>query len=229
MSDTSDAILVPAAWMWEQRDKLSADPKQVKLEISKSLHLRVLKGKGNPIDLRPFHEQFDMLNPSAAAISAPTEQKRTSDKHSTLQGMLLEIGNLRGYQTYCPNKAPKFRNKPLGQIATIESVPEFPGLSNDIIRQIDVIWFDKLFPAHAFEVELTTGIWSGLVRLAELRRLNTVFHVVTDGDSRAFRRRVAGDIFSEIVARCHHASEDEVRELMEAEAHTHELRKRLVL
>ena len=82
---------------------------------------------------------------------------------------------------------------------------------------------------HAFEVELTTGIWSGLVRLCEFRRLNTVFHVVTESDVKAFKRRVAGDVFAEIMERCHHANAIDIRELYETEARLGKLRRKSLI
>ena len=68
-----------------------------------------------------------------------------------------------------------------------------------------------------------------MVRLGELRRLNAVFHVVTNDVVGAFKRRVAGDIFAEIVNRCHHANATEIRELYEVESRVSELRRKLNL
>jgi hypothetical protein len=194
LSDTSEALLVPAQWMWQQRDKLSASPKQVKLEITKSLQLRLVKGAGDPIDLSVFRERYELLDSSSELAPAKRQSAFSRDAHAEIQGMLLEVGNSRGYATFCPNKSPRFKSKSLGEIATTKEIPEFPGLNNDIIRQIDVIWLARSFPVHAFEVEFTTGIWSGLVRLGELRRLNTTFHIITDDDGKAFKRRIKGDV-----------------------------------
>ena len=36
--------------------------------------------------------------------------------HSILQGRLLEIGNIRGYYTYCPDKSKKFNEKKLEEM-----------------------------------------------------------------------------------------------------------------
>jgi hypothetical protein len=227
--DTLDALIVPAQWMWEQREKLASNAQQYKVEIEKSLHMRVFKGAEEPISLALYHERFELLGTSSALIPLKPEPKKLSNKHAHLQGLLLEIGNMRGYQTYSPNKSPRFNGKPLGEIATAKEFPEFPGLGNNIVRQIDVIWLDKLFPIHAFEVELTTGIWTGLVRLAELKRLNTQLHVITDIDDRAFRRRVSGDIFSDILARCHHANASEIEELYETEVKLRSIAKNLYL
>lgn len=228
-SDSSEALLVPAKWMWDQRDRLSADIKQYKVELDKAFRLKLLKDAGGPIDMSSFHEKLEILSPSSTSAPDKPVSKAVSDKHSELQGMLLEVGNVRGFQTYCPNKSPRFKNRPLGEISTVKTFPEFPGLNNDIVKQIDVIWLDRSFPLHAFEVELTTGIWSGLVRLGELRRLYTVFHVVTNDDGKGFRRRAAGDIFTEIIDRCHHANESEIRELFDVETRLGALRKKLSL
>lgn len=214
-ADTLQTLLIPARWMWDQREKLNADARQFKLLVDKSCRVSVLKKAGEPLDLGVFLERYEILTPSAAITSAKHDSRAELNKHSELQGMLLQIGNVRGAQTYCANKSPRFKGKPLGEIATVKELPEFPGINYDMVRQIDVIWLDKSFPVHAFEVELTTGIWSGLVRLGEFRRLNTVFHVVTESDEKAFKRRVAGDIFAEMIDRCHHANAVEIRELYE--------------
>ena len=143
--------------------------------------------------------------------------------------MLLEIGNARGVQTYCANRSPRFKGTTLGDIATVKALAQFPGINNEIVRQIDVIWLDGSFPIHAFEVELTTGIWSGMVRLGELRRLNTVFHIVTESDEKAFKRRASGDIFAGFINRCFHADVSEIRELYEKELRVDELSRKLHL
>lgn len=227
LADTLEALMIPAEWIWHRREKLSADSKQFKLEIDKSLRLKLPKGSEGSADLAGFRERLELLDTSAGVVIPKREPKAVTDRHSDVQGMLLEIGNSRGFETYCPNKSPRFRSKSLGEIASSAVFPDFPGINNEIVRQIDVIWLERSFPVHAFEVEFTTGIWSGLVRLGELRRLNTVFHVITDGDGKAFRRRIAGDIFTDLVERCHHANATDVRELYEAELITSSLRKKL--
>ncbi len=228
-SDSLETLLIPARWMWEQREKLNADAKQFKLLVDRSSRVAVLKEAGQPLDLSAFRDCYDILSTSPAIAPVKQGSKAEVNKHCELQGMLLEIGNARGAQTYCANRSPRFKGKPLAQIATVKELPQFPGINYDMVRQIDVIWLDKSFPVHAFEVELSTGIWSGLVRLGELRRLNTVFHVVTESDEKAFKRRVAGDIFAEIIGRCHHANAIDIRELYETETRVERLRRTLYL
>jgi hypothetical protein len=229
LADTSEALLVPARWMWDRRNRFSADEKQFKLEVDKQLRLWTPKGAGKSVDLTEFREQFAVLR-TDASISPPQDApKPVQAKHAALQGMLLEIGQVRGFDTFTPNRSSRFKNKTLGEIASVGSLPTYPGINNNIVRQIDVLWLDRSFPTHAFEVELTTGIWSGLVRLGELKRLATAFHIVTDSNEGAFKRRIAGDIFSEIVTRCHHASASDVQRLYEGEVRVAELRAKLSL
>jgi len=228
-SDTREALFVPARWMWGQREKLNANAKQFKLQVDKSCRAGVLKDTGGPIDLSDFRERYDLLATAAPVTSTERIAKDEPIGHSDIQGMLLEIGNARGFKTYSADRKPLFKGKALGDIATASELPQFPGVNYEIVRKIDVVWLDRQFPTHAFEVELTTGIWPGLVRLGEFRRLNTVFHVVTNDHAGAFRRRVAGDIFAEIVNRCHHANAAEIRELYRVESRAYELRRELSL
>jgi hypothetical protein len=229
LADTSEALLVPARWMWDRRSSFSADGKQFKLELDKQLRLRTPKGSRKSTDLTDFREQFTILRIDAAITPPQVESKPVQAKHAALQGMLLEIGRIRGFDTFTPNRSFRFKNKALAELATMASLPSYPGINNNIVRQIDVVWLDKSFPTHAFEIELTTGIWSGLVRLGELKRLATAFHVITDGNDGAFKRRIAGDIFSDIVNRCHHSSAMDLERLYEGELRVAELRARLAL
>ena len=52
----------------------------------------------------------------------PKPQSKEQEKeqtHYSIQGMLLEIGNVEGFDTYSPNKNAIFDNKPLLQIMTL--------------------------------------------------------------------------------------------------------------
>ncbi len=108
--------------------------------------------------------------------------------HSVIQGRLIEIGNVRGFQTYSPDKSRKFNKKQLQEITTLKSCPELQWADYNTIRSIDVIWFREVskgfYPEYAFEVELSTGVWSGFGRLASLKEYNTKFYVVTNENKR---------------------------------------------
>jgi len=99
--------------------------------------------------------------------------------HSLVQGMLVELGNLLGYDTYSANQSPTYRDTTIGELATLEDLPDFT--SKRILntaRQIDVIWLEDEFPICCFEVEHSTDVTKGLLRMHQLSRFQTQFFIV---------------------------------------------------
>jgi hypothetical protein len=96
--------------------------------------------------------------------------------HGIAQGMLVTLGKIYGYETFAPlhdQRTRKFQGKPLSNFVTVADCTDiFKGPNLSKIRDIDALWFDEddygLFPTHAFEVELTTGVKSGLDRLLKI-------------------------------------------------------------
>jgi hypothetical protein len=143
-----------------------------------------------------------------------------------LQGRLLEIGTIRGYQTFCPNKSKVFNGKPLGQIATLNTCPDLQFSDYNLLRQIDVLWFrekaEKYIPEYAFEVELSTGTWSGVGRLATLLDYsNTNLYVVSD-ESQKYNQVIRS--FADYKSRYKHIATYLIGELYAAERNLRELR-----
>jgi hypothetical protein len=108
--------------------------------------------------------------------------------HNVIEGRLLEIGNIRGYHTYCPDKSKTFNKRKLADVATLKSCPELQYAEHDSLRKIDVVWFREankgFYPEYAFEVEISTGVWSGYGRLASLKDYNTRLYIVTNEEKR---------------------------------------------
>ena len=99
--------------------------------------------------------------------------------HSLVQGMLVELGNLLGYDSYSANQSPTYRDTTIGELATLEDLPDFT--SNRILntaRQIDVIWLEDEFPICCFEVEHSTDVTKGLLRMHQLSRFQSQFFIV---------------------------------------------------
>lgn len=101
---------------------------------------------------------------------------------------MLEIGNIRNYTTYCPDKSKTFNKRRLDDIASLKQCPQLQFTDYKSVKNIDVIWFRKInngyYPDYAFEVELTTGVWSGFGRLASFREYNTKLFVITNDDKK---------------------------------------------
>jgi hypothetical protein len=82
--------------------------------------------------------------------------------HSYYQGLLVLIGNLRGFTTFVPNqdKNKLCVNQPLYELRSIQKIPRFSHYS--LVRRaqtIDVLWFnERQMPNGFFEVEHSTDI-----------------------------------------------------------------------
>lgn len=125
------------------------------------------------------------------------------DSHSNAEGALLELGNLLGFDTYvtADDRNKEFRGKLLSKTATLQEMPEDcipPGIKNTV-RHIDVIWFEEKFPRYCIEVEHSTDITHGLLRLYRLKELKTSFMVVAPtGAQDKFEREVKKAPFDSI-------------------------------
>lgn len=101
--------------------------------------------------------------------------------HGYVEGMLIEIGNLKSYQTYTPDKNIIFNGEPLSDLIAYDEIPKFTYQDIlNVVRQIDVIWFKDRFPYLTFDIEFSTQISMALVRANELRNFKSTFYVVAD-------------------------------------------------
>lgn len=104
--------------------------------------------------------------------------------HSYYQGLLVEIGNLKKYETFVPSqdKNKKFLGKTLGEISSQENFYQFG--YDHIMRKaktIDVSWFNvRKMPSVLFEVEHSTDIQNSLLKFVELQDYNANFFIVAD-------------------------------------------------
>lgn len=104
--------------------------------------------------------------------------------HSEVQGILLELGNLLGYDTYIADPSKTYNGKTLGDLSTLKKIPQFTFQRLlDTVKKIDVIWFEEEFPKFCFEVEHTTGVTLGLLRLYQIRKITDAkFFVIAPED-----------------------------------------------
>jgi type II restriction enzyme len=101
-------------------------------------------------------------------------EKKEEQLHTEMEYHLLRIGNALGYDVICAsNDRSKCHN---GQSFSFMSLASFPEISVDpetrrTITLIDVVWFEKgtNLISCAFEVEKSTSIYSGILRLKDLR------------------------------------------------------------
>ncbi|MFO8010273.1 MAG: hypothetical protein R6U89_05600 [Dehalococcoidia bacterium] len=123
------------------------------------------------------------------AIKFPIDEKSSKEEkaifdHTYYQGLLVQIGNLKDYDTYVPgqDKNRYFLDKPLGDYAKINKLYEFtyPTILNRA-KTVDVIWFnDRKLPNSFFEVEHSTDFKNSLLKFLELQDFHSRFVIVAD-------------------------------------------------
>ena len=179
-------IFIPSEILINHLSEISHDRNgEYKINFTRDLNL-VLRGKGNSLNCSNFINNWDsILSSNNLKMNALNPDESF---HNVIQGRLINIGNIRGYKTYSPDKSKTFNKKRLDEISTLKSCPELQFSEYSTLRNIDVIWFREVnngyYPVYAFEVELTTGVWSGFGRLASLQEYNTRLYIVTNDEKK---------------------------------------------
>jgi len=113
--------------------------------------------------------------------------KRSEDifTHTYYQGIIVEIGKHKGFQTYIPaqDKNQKaIANVVLSDLAMTTQIPPFsyPEITQRA-KSVDVIWFnDRNMPDTFFEVEHKTDIKNSLLKFMDLRDFYASFIIVAN-------------------------------------------------
>ncbi|MBM4424337.1 MAG: hypothetical protein FJ030_13280 [Chloroflexi bacterium] len=223
------SVIIPAQVLIDCLPSISHDRNgEYKININPDLML-ILNGRNNRLDCSEYANAWQLLS------SPPKElrEKTTAEEsyHSVLQGRLLEIGNIRGFRTFSPNKSKRFNGKPLADLATLDTCPPLQFSNHDLLRQIDVLWFrekgQNFIPECAFEVELSTGTWSGVGRLATLLDYaNARLYVISD-DAQKYDKVIG--TFSDYLSRYKHVPTYLIGDLYAAERGLRELRAEIGL
>lgn len=120
--------------------------------------------------------------------------------HGRVEGMLVEIGNMRGFETYTPDKNVIFNGKKLADLISYQKVPHFTYLDRiKKIEQIDVLWLKDGYPIKTFDVETSTDFTKALVRCYQLKYFITECFMIADEKKRSiFEDRIKTSPFNQI-------------------------------
>lgn len=108
-----------------------------------------------------------------------------------IQGLIAKIGTLMGFKIWLPKsdrgRVLKVWEPKPGEL--LDSLPlGYDPTTTKTIEQIDVLWMNKRSIVRAFEVEHTTSVYSGLLRMADLVALqpniNVNLHIVAPSEKR---------------------------------------------
>jgi hypothetical protein len=140
-----------------------------------------------PDDTEAEADELPVVDPAPVVAREVTE-------HSILQANLLELGRLLGHTPWVTsgdqNRACRQDGTTLGDLpgVTTQLPRQFDDATTDTIRRIDVMWLHRNRIEAAFEVEHTTAIYSGILRMADLLalqpNLDIPLYVVVPDDRR---------------------------------------------
>jgi len=168
----------------------------------------------------------DERQSGATDEQAPAETVRESHK---VQATLVRVGAEMGFRIWVPRSD---RQKVLSEVphdlhsAFLEILPlNYDDTTLRTVEQIDVIWLKGRSMARAFEVEHTTAIYSGILRMADLLALqpnmDIRLHIVAPDDKRdKVLREIRRPVFSlldrgPLYESCSYLSYEAVREISE--------------
>ncbi len=146
---------------------------------------------------------------NAKAAKAAAVEREGDRTHTEIQGWLRDLGKALGYDVWIASndRGRPYNSGKLGE-GCLERLPEAiekaPGA--DAVRLIDVLWLDrgKAHVAAAFEVEHSTSIYSGIVRMLDLalgteaHALEGMFLVAPNGREDEVRAQLARPAFSRV-------------------------------
>jgi len=164
---------------------LRGSPRKWTAEDGEAIVRAVFSAKTNPV-ARPFDRTKLEKRPRAVkskigpvtipepepSLPAPVEVEKEATEHTEIQWLLLNLGSQMGLQIWAARndqnrvyKGHRFSELP----GFLTQLPrQFDDVSNRIIENIDVLWLEDNNFIAAFEIESTTSIYSGLLRMSDL-------------------------------------------------------------
>ena len=147
--------------------------------------------------------QRDALGLQLALPQYAAPEKVEEYSHSYYQGLLVEIGNLKRYETFVPaqDKNKSFLTRKLSEVATLPQPYDFT--FSEIMgraKTVDVSWFNaRRFPQALFEVEHSTDIYNSLLKFVEFQDFRVEFWIVADEARKGeFEKKVNTTAFESI-------------------------------
>jgi hypothetical protein len=115
------------------------------------------------------------VDTEAEVVTAPVEAPEARSRHTEIQYRLLELGIALGLDIWVArnDRSKSYNGELLGGMAKmLDELPtQFNEATTRTIELIDVLWLKGNSIIAAFEVEATTSVYSGLLRMSDLLSL----------------------------------------------------------
>ncbi|MBC7248556.1 MAG: hypothetical protein H5T73_12375 [Actinobacteria bacterium] len=168
----------PNAWTGHFR----GSPARIRPEDARIVISALKKAKDNPVEI-PYDEKKYGRTPvkirryetKSGSVTIPEEEEEAEgkegiDKHREIQWMLIKLGSDLGLNVAVArnDRNKEFSGKKFSDFCLDEIPLHFDEATNKTIDNIDVIWLKGNSIEAAFEVEHTTSIYSGILRMSDL-------------------------------------------------------------
>lgn len=128
------------------------------------------------------------VEPATPTLPSPTPAERP---HTAMQWLLIRIGKALGLDVHVArnDRGLSYEGHRFAE-ATVSSLPPgFEPLTKRVLELIDVLWIERNQIVCAFEVEQSTEVYSGLLRMSDLlavqRHTNIRLYIVAPDDRRS--------------------------------------------
>jgi hypothetical protein len=198
MDDEDSALLVTL--LRRQADELVEYPisPEDHKKLARGLRVRTIEGEV-AVEVPEAEEESEKARSTAPDVESSARQS------STVQASLAEMGSKMHFRVWLP-PADRARVAALvsesTRAALLERLPlNYDDVTLRTIEQIDLIWLKGRAMTRAFEIEHTTAVYSGILRMADLLALqpnmNIRLHIVAPDDRRdKVKQEIMRPVFS---------------------------------
>lgn len=190
-----------SGWTGKLRNSLNKLTDEDGLLLETILRKQAQDGKIYPVEeaaYKKFLTQRIRRLDKAVHVSVPEDEPHSATQKDAslreshrIQALLAEIGSTMGFHIWLPraDRTSIMKQWKPKQGELLESLPlNYDDTTLRTIEQIDVLWLRGRAIARAFEVEHTTSVYSGILRMADLLALqpnmDIKLHIVAPADRR---------------------------------------------
>lgn len=121
---------------------------------------------------KPLRAKIGLVTVPEPVEEDASEQSKEPAAHTEIQALLLQLGSDMGFDVWVArnDRSKSFAGKKFAELPRLKSnLPlQFDDATNKTIELIDVLWLRGNAITAAFEIESTTSIYSGLLRMGDL-------------------------------------------------------------
>ena len=169
---------------------------------------QALRNEGETVTEASADTSADRTNESN---DGETEQVR---EHTEIQWYLIQLGLDHGYDVYVATNDQNltYNGQPLGEDCVDDlNLTGFSDAAMRLIEYVDVVWLNGGYIEKMFEVESTTSIYSGILRMTDfvvkVPNLAVEMHIVApQDDEEQVRRQMNRPTFQHVMDRAQHCS-----------------------